>query len=225
MAKKRFNPTQNRVNEPRINERIRVPMVRVVHDGKGIDTMNTQDALRLARSQGLDLVEVSPNQDPPVCKIIDYGKYKYEQQKKKKEQAKNQHVIHIKEIKLKPKIGGHDYLIKKNHAVQFLEKGDKVKVSLRFRGREMAHPELGMQLMARMTKDCEEYSTVEAPPKMDGRQIVMVLTPKAGVVKKPKTAKEHGDESADVDDDIDSTDNLDVNPEDEKSDVENENQV
>lgn len=179
MSRKRTNvPQRGPSSEHRINLQIRVPKVRVVTDGKGIEEMDTKTAIRLAEEAGLDLVEVSPNQDPPVCKIIDYGKYKYEQQKKKKEQAKNQHVIHIKEIKLKPKIGDHDYDIKVKHGIEFLDKGDKVKFSLRFRGREMAHPELGMKIMDRVVKDVEEVGVVEAPAKMEGRQIIMVIAPK-----------------------------------------------
>lgn len=183
MAKKRFNAPPPKSNEPRINNQIRVPKVKLVTDGSGIQVIDTAEALRMAQEQNLDLVEVSPNQDPPVCKIIDYGKYKYEQQKKKKEQSKNQHVIQIKEIKMKPKIGDHDYEIKKKHGIEFLEKGDKLKVSLRFRGREMAHPEIGMHLMERFLKDVDAVGVVETPAKMEGRQIVMVLAPRPKKVK------------------------------------------
>ncbi len=189
MSRKRFQaPQKGASSEPRINHQIRVPKVRIVVEGTGIEVFDTKVALKMAEEAGLDLVEVSPNQDPPVCKIIDYGKYKYEQQKKKKEQSRNQHVIHIKEIKLKPKIGDHDYDIKKNRGIEFLEKGDKLKVSLRFRGREMAHPDIGMKIMQRMVKDVEEVGSLESPPKMEGRQIVMVISPKA--TKKKPTEKQ-----------------------------------
>ena len=137
--------------------------------------MSRAAALEMASASGLDLVEISSGQKPPICKIIDFGKYRYEQQKKKREQSKNQHVIQIKEIKMRPKIGTHDYEIKMDKAIGFLEKGNKVKASLRFRGREMAHPELGMKLMHRLAADVSEVAIVETPPKMEGRQIVMVL--------------------------------------------------
>lgn len=180
MAKRKSSRPQPRVREPRTNQYIRADKVKLVVEGKGIEVVDLRDALNRAESMGLDLVEVSPDQDPPVCKIIDYGKWKFDQQKKKKEQAKNQHTISVKEIKLRPKIGDHDYDIKKRAALGFLSKGDKVKVSLRFRGREITHPELGMELMNRMAEDVKEISVVEAPAKMEGRQIVMVLSPKPG---------------------------------------------
>lgn len=198
MAKRKFFQPTQRTKEPRINSQIRVPKVRLVVEGSGIEVLDTRDALKLAEEQGLDLVEVSPDQDPPVCKIIDYGKYKYEQQKKKKDQAKNQHVIHIKEIKLKPKIGDHDYEIKRNQTLAFLDKGDKVKVSLRFRGREITHPELGMALMNRLTEDVKEVGQIETTPRMEGRQIIMVLTPMKKKVHKADepTRKEDKPENA-----------------------------
>ena len=192
MARRKPNPPKPRVKDPRINRQIRANEVRVVVDdtegSKGAQVMPLQEALNVAEERGLDLVEVSPGQEPPVCKIIDFGKYKFEQQKKKKEQSKNQHTIQLKEIKLRPKIGDHDYNIKKSRAQEFLEKGDKVKVSLRFRGREITHPELGKKLMERMVKDLVEVSNVETPAKMEGRQIIMVLSPRAGKKKKPDEA-------------------------------------
>ena len=166
--------------------------MRLVTEGKGIEVIDIRVALERAEQAGLDLVEVSPDQDPPVCKIIDYGKWKFEQQKKKKEQAKNQHTVSIKEIKMRPKIGDHDYDIKKRNAIGFLEKGDKVKVSLRFRGREITHPELGMKLMDRLAQDTSDISQVESPAKMEGRQIVMVLAPRSVAKKKPTKAEEGG---------------------------------
>ena len=195
MAKRRKFVPQRRPNLPRINEQIQSETLRVLMDQAAAEVMSRARALQLAREMGLDLVEVSPGQEPPVCKIIDFGRYKYEQQKKKKEQSKHQHVIHIKEIKLRPKIGIHDYDIKKRNAIGFLEKGDKVKVSLRFRGREMAHPELGMKLVNKMAKDLEVLASIETPAKMEGRQIIMVLASR-GKKKKPDepTAKKEVDE-------------------------------
>ncbi|MCB1326711.1 MAG: translation initiation factor IF-3 [Spirochaetales bacterium] len=178
MAKRRgFTQRREREKEPRINQRINAQQLRVLIEGQGQQVMDRNSAIDLARSMGLDLVEVSPDQDPPVCKIIDYGKYKYELQKKKKDQSRNQHVIHIKEVKLRPKIADNDYDLKRRNALSFLEKGDKVKVTLRFRGREITHPELGMRLMHRMVADLKEVSAVETPAKFEGRQIVMVLAP------------------------------------------------
>lgn len=192
MARRKSHKAPPRAKEPRTNRQIRADKVRLVTEGKGIEVIDIRVALERAEQAGLDLVEVSPDQDPPVCKIIDYGKWKFEQQKKKKEQAKNQHTVSIKEIKMRPKIGDHDYEIKKRNAVAFLEKGDKVKVSLRFRGREITHPELGMQLMNRLAQDSAEVSQIEAPAKMEGRQIVMVLAPRAGVKKKPSKPAQEG---------------------------------
>jgi len=188
MNKRRPTPPP-KGKEPRINHQINSQNVRLVVDGKGTVVMSLRDALIQAEQQGLDLVEVSPDQDPPVCKIIDFGKWKFEQQKKKKEQARHQHIIHVKEIKMRPKIGTHDYDIKKVQTSEFLDKGDKVKVTMRFRGREISHPEIGMALMERLVQDLVEYAVVEAPAKMDGKQIVMVLAPKPGR-KKPEKKKE-----------------------------------
>ena len=191
---KRKNPTPKEKG-PRVNRQIDSQKVRIVIDGEGVRTLDTRQALAMAEEQGLDLVEVSGNQDPPICKIIDFGKWKFEQQKKKKGQAKNQHVIHIKEIKMRPKIGQHDYEIKKKHAMEFLNKGDKVKVSLRFRGREITHPELGMKVLEKLAQDVSEIANIEIPPKMEGKQIVMVLGVKPGVRKKPAGGKKEEESS------------------------------
>lgn len=188
MRRKQYIPKQKYRN-PRVNRQISAANIRLV-DGKGTEIVSLKDALVRASEMGLDLVEVSPDQDPPVCKIIDFGKWKFEQQKKKKDQSKNQHVIHIKEIKLRPKIGIHDYQIKRGKAQEFLENGDKVKVSLRFRGREITHPELGMSLMTRLAEDLKEDGIVETSAKMEGRQIVMILASKTGVKKKPEIQKD-----------------------------------
>lgn len=142
-----------------------------------IGVVTTREALRKAEEAGLDLVEISPNADPPVCKVLDYGKYKYEQQKKASEARKKQKVVEVKEIQIRPMIGDHDYEVKLKNAKRFLEEGDKVKVVLRFRGREMAHTEIGMGLLKKMIEDLGSLAKVEFEPKMEGRQVMMVLGP------------------------------------------------
>jgi translation initiation factor IF-3 len=139
--------------------------------------MRPEDALRLAEEVGLDLVEISPNANPPVCKIMDFGKYKYEQQKKAVEAKKKQKVIEVKEVKFRPNIDKHDYDVKMRNVTRFLEDGDKVKVTLRFRGREMAHQELGREVLERIAADAEDLGKVESMPKMEGRQMIMVIGP------------------------------------------------
>jgi len=164
---------------PRVNEMISVLQVRLIdEDGEMIGVLSRNDALDRAAESGLDLVEVSPNADPPVCKILDYGKYKYELQKKKSEQKKKQKVIEIKEIKLRPNIDDNDYNVKMRNVTRFLNDGDRVKVTLRFRGREMAHQDLGLNVLKRVQGDVEEIAKVEQFPKMEGRQMVMVLAPR-----------------------------------------------
>ena len=147
-------------------------------DGANFGVVDREVALKKAEEVGLDLVEISPNADPPVCKIIDFGKYKYEEQKKKNEARKKQKVIEVKEIKLRPNIDDHDYDVKMRAMRRFLEEGDKVKVTLRFRGREMAHVELGHQLLQRVKTDFEADAKCEQEPRSEGRQIVMVLAPR-----------------------------------------------
>ena len=165
--------------QDRRNADITVPRVRVIEDdGSQVGIMMTADALKRAQEAGLDLVEVSPNADPPVCKIMDYGKFKYEEQKKKNEARKKQKTIDVKEIKLRPNIDRHDYDVKMRSIVKFLNEGDKVKVTMRFRGREMAHQNLGLDVLHRVRDDLEELSKIEQFPKMEGRQMVMVLSPK-----------------------------------------------
>ena len=141
-------------------------------------TVDTDSALAMAEEEGLDLVEVSPNADPPVCKILDYGKLKYQEQKKASEARKRQKTVDVKEIKMRPNIDTHDYDVKMRNVVKFLESGDKVKVTMRFRGREMAHQELGMDVLNRVRDEVETLSKVEAMPKMEGRQMIMVLAPR-----------------------------------------------
>lgn len=167
------------IEGPRVNERITAEEVRVVGpDGEMIGIKAVQDAIDIAADHGLDLVEVSPNADPPVCKVLDYGKYKYEEQKKRNEAKKKQKVIAIKEIKMRPGIDTHDYEVKMRAARKFLDHGDKVKVTIRFRGREMAHQELGLKVLERMREELDELVKVEQMPKSEGRMMTMVLSPK-----------------------------------------------
>ena len=164
--------------EPRINERIRVPEVRLVGPaGEQVGIVRIEDALRLAEEADLDLVEVAPMAKPPVCKLMDYGKYKYEAALKARENRKNQSHTVIKEMKLRPKIDPHDYGTKKGHIERFLKAGDKVKVTIMFRGREQSRPELGFRLLARLAEDIGEIGVVEAAPKQDGRNMTMVIAP------------------------------------------------
>lgn len=161
----------------RINEQITgVEKVRLITD-EGPIIVTIEEALERARQADLDLVEVATDQDLHVCKLIDYGKYRFEQLKKVKEAKKKQHVITVKEIKLRPRIDNHDYEIKKRHAAEFLQKGDKVKVTLRFRGREMLHADLGMNVINRLIEDLKDYASPEKSPVNDGRNIVVVLSP------------------------------------------------
>jgi translation initiation factor IF-3 len=162
-----------------VNGAIRAPQVRCIDpDGEQLGVLDTREAISKAEDFGLDLVEVQPNVDPPVCKILDYGKYKYEAQKRANEARKKQKIIEVKEIKLRPNIDEHDYQVKMRNVVKFLSGGDKVKVTLRFRGREMAHQELGANVLTRVREETEEIAKIEAMPKMEGRQMIMVLAPK-----------------------------------------------
>ena len=164
---------------PRVNEEIRVPQVRLIDEnGEMLGVMSIRDALYKAFQAGLDLLEISPNAVPPVCKITDYGKFKYEQQKKANEARKKQKVVEIKEIKVRPNIDDHDYEVKMKQMRNFIGEGDKVKVTLRFRGREMAHQELGVKVLERIRNDLIELVRVEQMPKLENRQMVMVVAPK-----------------------------------------------
>ena len=164
---------------PRVNEEIRVPQVRLIDEnGEMLGVMSIRDALYKAFQAGLDLLEISPNAVPPVCKITDYGKFKYEQQKKANEARKKQKVVEIKEIKVRPNIDDHDYDVKMRQAKGFIGEGDKVKVTLRFRGREMAHQELGVKLLERIRTELTELVKVEQMPRLENRQMIMVLAPK-----------------------------------------------
>lgn len=165
-------------SEPRINERIRVPEVRLVGpQGEQVGIVRIDDALRLAQEADLDLVEVAPMAHPPVARLMDYGKFKYESAQKARESRRNQQLTVIKEQKLRPKIDSHDYETKKGHVVRFLEHGHKVKVTIMFRGREQSRPELGFRLLQRLADDVAELGFVESSPKQDGRNMIMVLAP------------------------------------------------
>lgn len=163
---------------PRVNDRIRAPEIRLIGaEGENIGVVPPARGLELAEAAGLDLVEISPNAVPPVCKIMDFGKYKYEQQKRESEARKKQKTIEIKEIKFRPNTDTHDYDVKMRNVVKFLENGDKVKVTLRFRGREMAHQNLGRDLLERVAEDVKDIGKVENMPKMEGRQMIMMIGP------------------------------------------------
>ena len=167
------------IQAPRVNRRIRIPQVRVIGDeGAQVGVMPTSEALALAEERGLDLVEVSPKARPPVCKIMDYGKYMYQLSKRAKEAKKHQHVTQLKEVKMRPKIEPHDYDFKMRHAREFLAAGDKVKCTVIFRGRELAHKELGRRIMERLIEDLSEDANVEVSIRSEGRSMTMVLAPK-----------------------------------------------
>jgi translation initiation factor IF-3 len=164
---------------PRINDEIRAREVQLIdQNGTNHGVVDFRTAYTMAQEAGLDLVEIAPNSTPPVCKILDYGKYKYQAQKKAAEARKKQHIVEVKEIKLRPMIDDHDYEVKMRSMKRFFEEGDKVKVTLRFRGRELAHQELGVQLLDRVKLDTASLAKVEQEPKFEGRQMVMVLAPR-----------------------------------------------
>ena len=164
---------------PKINDAIRAREVRLIDEnGQNVGVVSKLDALARAEEAGLDLVEVSPDAEPPVCKILDFGKFKYQEQKKAAEARKHQKIVEIKEIKMRPGIDDHDYDVKMRAMKRFFEDGDKVKVTLRFRGREMAHQHLGMDVLVRVKTEVEPFAKVESEPRFEGRQMVMVLAPK-----------------------------------------------
>ena len=163
---------------PRINDRIRAPEVQVISsDKKNLGTFSTKEAVEMARQEGLDLIEISPNANPPVCKITDIGKYRYDLQKKANKAKKKQKIVNLKEIKLRPVTEIHDYNFKIKNAQRFLEKGDKVKFTVKFKGREIQHSNLGNELMKRIINDTMSVGKVEVPAKFEGRQIVMIIQP------------------------------------------------
>ena len=164
---------------PRINEMINSRSVRCIDpDGEQLGILSIDEAMNKAEELGLHLVELQPNADPPVCKILDYGKHKYQAQKRANEARKKQKIIEVKEIKLRPNIDQHDYQVKMKAVRKFIDGGDKVKITLRFRGREMAHVELGTDLLTRVQEDIDDFAKIESMPKMEGRQMTMILAPK-----------------------------------------------
>ena len=176
--KKNYFQRRTKPKGPRINDRIRASEVQVIsNDGKNLGNLQLQEAIRLAKQDGLDLIEISPNANPPVCKIIEIGKYKYDLQKKANKAKKKQKIMNLKEIKLRPVTEIHDYNFKIKNAQKFLEKGDKVKFTVKFKGREMQHTVLGYELMKRIINDTSTLGKVEVKPKFEGRQIIMIIQP------------------------------------------------
>jgi translation initiation factor IF-3 len=178
IARPPIQPSPTR-DGPRVNEDINAPTVRVIDaNAQQLGVLSIGEALKVAFDSGLDLVEVAPMAEPPVCKILDYGKFKYEEQKKKNEARKKQKIIEVKEIKMRPSIDEHDYQVKIRNMRRFLDEGDKVKVTIRFRGRELAHQDLGLKVLDRVREELDEISKVEQLPKVEGRQMVMVIAPR-----------------------------------------------
>jgi translation initiation factor IF-3 len=175
------NRPSRRDDRLRINERIRVREIRVIDDdGQQLGIMPPPQALAIARQKALDLVEISPTAVPPVCRIMDYGKYQYQEQKRAREAKRHQHVVEVKEIKFRPKVDEHDYQFKKNHIQRFIEEGDKVKATIFFRGREMAHPDIGHKILMRLIGDLADVAIPETQPRMEGNQMHTILTAKKG---------------------------------------------
>ncbi|MFR1168614.1 MAG: translation initiation factor IF-3 [Adlercreutzia equolifaciens] len=176
--------------EPRLNEEITVRECRLIgFDGEQMGIYVTAEAQRVADNQGLDLVEIAPNAEPPVCRIMDYGKFKYDQAIKAKQARKNQNKIEVKEMKFRPKIDVGDYTTKKKHVLRFLEAGNKVKITIMFRGREMAHPEQGLSILERLADDLKDVAAIENQPKMEGRNMHMLIAPLPATAKKKKDSK------------------------------------
>jgi translation initiation factor IF-3 len=197
--RRRFEPVRPVIPQARINEDIRAPQVRLVdEDGSQIGLKSTDEAREYAYGKNLDLVEVAAQADPPVARVMDYSKYRYEQEQKAKLARKHQSQIQVKEIKLRPKIGNHDYETKKGHVVRFLNQRAKVKVTIMFRGRETTHPERGRDLLMRLAEDVQEIGQIESPPLLDGRNMVMLLGPtkNAGVTRDAKAEDTQRDEEA-----------------------------
>ena len=179
IARRPHNAPPQRETGPRINDRIRSPEIRLIGaDGENVGVVTPARAMQMAEEAGLDLVEISPNAEPPVCKIMDFGKYKYETQKREAEARKKQHIIEIKEIKFRPGTDTNDYDVKMRSVLKFLSEGDKVKITLRFRGREMAHQQLGVELLNRVSADVVDAGKIESMPRLEGRQMVMMISPK-----------------------------------------------
>jgi translation initiation factor IF-3 len=178
IARRPHNAPPTRDTGPRVNDSIRAPEIRLIGaDGENVGVVTPARAMVMAEEAGLDLVEISPNANPPVCKIMDFGKFKYETQKREAEARKKQKIIEIKEVKFRPNTDVNDYNVKMRNVFKFLENGDKVKVTLRFRGREMAHQNLGRELLERVAEDTKEIGRIENFPKMEGRQMIMLIGP------------------------------------------------
>jgi len=174
-----MRPVAPEKDGPRVNEEIRIREVQLIdQEGQNLGVLQIRDALAMAQEAGLDLVEISPNSSPPVCKILDYGRFKYQNQKKASEARKKQKVVEVKEIKLRPGIDDHDYEVKMRAMQRFFEEGDKVKVTLRFRGREMAHQDIGYKLLMKLREEVAGIAKVEAEPMLEGRQMIMILAPR-----------------------------------------------
>ncbi|HRI67298.1 MAG TPA: translation initiation factor IF-3 [Polyangium sp.] len=191
MSMRRFDPRQaQRGPQIRINQRIRVPEIRVIGEaGEMLGIMPTHEALRRAQERGLDLVEVNPKADPPVCKILDFGKYKYDEKKKAREQKRKQSVVEIKEIKLRPKTDDHDLQFKTRAAIRFIEAGHKVKFTVRFRGREITHPEKAQEQLDWIVQECDEVANVEVRPVMEQRTMTLLMAPKPAVLQRVAQAR------------------------------------
>ncbi len=184
--------------EPRLNEQITVRECRLIgYDGSQMGIYPTVQARRIADDEGLDLVEIAPNADPPVCRIMDYGKYKYDQAIKAKQARKNQSKIETKEMKFRPKIDVGDYTTKKKHVLRFLEQGNKVKITIMFRGREMSHPDQGLSILERLSDDLKDVAVIESPPKMEGRNMFMLIAPLPAAAKKKKETESKDEEGKD----------------------------
>ncbi|HJL19455.1 MAG TPA: translation initiation factor IF-3 [Sandaracinaceae bacterium LLY-WYZ-13_1] len=192
MGRRRFDPRRQQFSGPRTNERIRVPEVRVIgSDGEMLGIMDTRDAKQLAREKSLDLVEVNPKASPPVCKVMDYGKYKYEESKKKRQARKAQVQVELKEVKLRPKTDDHDLEFKVKHARRFLEEGNKVKITCRFRGREITHPETARRQLDYVMEQCQDIGQMEQTPRMEGRTMTCIISPKQEIRAKVAAQAAH----------------------------------
>ena len=199
MAVSRFDRRPPERDQTRINERIRVPEVRLINEtGEQVGIVKTPEALEYARERDLDLVEVAPNSKPPVTRLLDYSKYKYEQEQKQKQARKHQQQVNIREIKLRPKIATHDYETKKGHVERFLKHRDKVKVTIMFRGREQAHPERGRALLQRLFEDLGDIAVIESQPLQEGRNMSMLLAPSKEVDKLDGAVPAESDEAAEA---------------------------
>lgn len=196
-----FNDGVSAISRPaqtRVNERIRIREVRLIdEEGNQVGVIPTFEALQMARDRGLDLVEVAPNAMPPVCRLMDYGKFRYEQSRKERESRKHQHVVELKEVRIRPKIDDHDLETKGRQAAKFLTAGDKVKVTVLFRGREMAHPDIGKGLLDQMADYLRPHATVEQPPRMEGRTMTMFLNPLKPKQTAQKEDRNRGEEEGD----------------------------